>query len=111
VAVVSDTEDDGDDDDDGNRSSITEETEDGGGRRKKRRRTAEELKAKVLAFFDRHLAPDAPERRALVARVYGKNSKKIYESNVGKHPGILSNYEGVQHFKSRLFTLPSGPLR
>lgn len=70
--------------------------------------TADELKAKVLAFFDRYFAVSSTERRAMAAWVYSAKSKDEYESNVGR-PGVLSSYSDMRHYKQFLSSWPNVP--
>ena len=71
-------------------------------------KSAAALKQKLLAFFDKHFAVGAPERRVLSVRVYSQKSKSEFDSNIGK-PGVLSSYEDVRHFKHFLSTYPIAP--
>ena len=71
-------------------------------------KTAKQLKERVLSFFDKHLAPDAPERRTMSARVYNQKAKDIYDAHVGQ-PGILSTYSDMRHYKQYLSSWPSVP--
>jgi secreted Zn-dependent insulinase-like peptidase len=71
-------------------------------------KTAEELKQKVLSFFDEHLAADAPQRRAMSSRVYRHESKADYEAAL-KEPGVLSTFEDMRHLKQYLSSWPTVP--
>jgi insulysin len=72
------------------------------------KKSAAVLKQKMLAFFDKYFAVDAPERRVLSARVYNHKSKAEFEANRGK-PGVLSSYEEIRHLKQFLSTHPVAP--
>ena len=72
------------------------------------RKTPDELKSLVLALWDKHIAADAPERRAMSTRVYGHKAKEDYESNVGK-PGYLSSYNDARQLKQFLGQWPTAP--
>jgi len=66
------------------------------------------LKEQVLQLWDKYFAVDAPERRAISARVYGHKAKKDYEANVGK-PGFLSSYDEIRQVKQFLSQWPTAP--
>jgi hypothetical protein len=70
--------------------------------------TKDELKSQVLKLWDRYFAADAPERRAVAARVYGHKAQTDYEANIGK-PGYLSSYEDVRQLKQFLAQWPTAP--
>jgi len=72
------------------------------------RQTPEELKAKVLKFFDKHFAANSVHRRAMSARVYNHEGKAEFEKDVNK-PGVLSTYADIQHVKQYLSTWPIVP--
>ncbi|KAI2497496.1 hypothetical protein MHU86_16998 [Fragilaria crotonensis] len=66
------------------------------------------LKQKMLAFFDKYFAIDAPERRVLSARVYSHQARAEFDAHVGM-PGVLSSYEDIRHLKHFLSTYPVAP--
>jgi insulysin len=70
--------------------------------------TPKQLKDRVLQFFDKHFSPDAPQRRAMSARVYNQNAREEYNAHVGK-PGILSSYSDMRHLKLYLSSWPNVP--
>jgi len=72
------------------------------------RKDANELKKRVLEFFDEVYAADAPERRVLSTRVFSQNSREEYESTV-KKPGVLSSYSDMRYLKEFLSTWPVAP--
>lgn len=80
--------------------SLDEETPD--------QKSAAGLKKKMLVFFDKYFAVDAPERRVLSARVYNHKSRAEFDANVGK-PGVLSSYDDIRHLKQFLSTYPVAP--
>ena len=73
-----------------------------------KRKTAEELKQRVLDFFDDHFASSSPQRRVLSSRVYSHKSKDEYEVS-RKLPGILSSYSDMRYLKQFLSSWPSIP--
>ena len=74
----------------------------------KKRKTAEELKERVLEFFDDHFAPSSPQRRVMSSRVYSHKSKEEYEIS-RKLPGVLSSYADMRSLKQFLSSWPSIP--
>jgi secreted Zn-dependent insulinase-like peptidase len=74
----------------------------------KSKKTKEELKEQVLQMWDKYFSVDAPERRAISARVYGHKAKNEYEANVGK-PGFLSSYDEIRQLKQFLSQWPTAP--
>lgn len=72
------------------------------------RQTSEELKQKVLKMWDRYFAVDAPERKAISARVYGRKATDEYNKNVGKS-GYLSSYDDVKQLKQFFSQYPTAP--
>lgn len=71
-------------------------------------RSPSELKEAMLEMFDRYLAVDSPERRAMSSRVYSQKFREEFDENEGK-PGVLSSLEDVQNLKEYLSTYPSAP--
>jgi hypothetical protein len=71
-------------------------------------KTAEELKQELLNIWDKYFDVNAPDRRVISARVYGKKAKKEYEDNIGK-PGILSSYDEVRQVKQFFEQYPTAP--
>ena len=69
------------------------------------RKSAVLLKQKMLAFFDKYFAIDAPERRVLSARVYSHRSRAEFDAHVGM-PGVMSSYDDIRHLKHFLSTYP-----
>jgi insulysin len=72
------------------------------------RKSAVLLKQKMLAFFDKYFAIDAPERRVLSARVYSHRSRAEFDAHVGM-PGVMSSYDDIRHLKHFLSTYPLAP--
>jgi insulysin len=72
------------------------------------RKDPDELKTRVLEFFDQVYAGDAPERRAILARVFSQNSREEYESTL-KNPGVLTTYSDMRYLKEYLSTWPNAP--
>jgi len=72
------------------------------------RMTPEQLKQRMLDFFDKYLSASSPTRRAMSARVYNQKAKDVYEANIGK-PGILSTFDDIRHVKQFLPTKPIAP--
>lgn len=72
------------------------------------RQTSEELKQKVLKMWDRYFAVDAPERKAISARVYGRKATDEYNKNIGKS-GYLSSYDDVRQLKQFFSQYPTAP--
>jgi insulysin len=72
------------------------------------RLTPEQLKQKVLQMWDRYFAIDAPERKAISARVYERKATDEYNKNIGK-PGYLSSYDDVRQLKQFLSQYPTAP--
>jgi len=68
----------------------------------------EQLKSKVLNFFDKHFAANSAHRRAMSARVYNHEAKEEFEKNLNK-PGVLSSYADIRHMKQYLSTWPIVP--
>lgn len=72
------------------------------------RKNASELKDRVLQVFDQVYAVDAPQRRAISARVFSQNSKEEYHATLNK-PGVLSSYSDMRYLKEFLSTWPVAP--
>lgn len=72
------------------------------------RKSAEDLKTRIIEFFDEHLALGAPKRRALSSRVFSQQYKSEYESTLSQ-PGVLSTYTDIRLLKAHLSTWPSVP--
>jgi insulysin len=70
--------------------------------------TEEQLKARVLRFFDEHFSAKSTSRRAMTARVYNQKSKMHYDASVGE-PGVLSSYSDMRHFKQYMSSWPVAP--
>jgi hypothetical protein len=87
---------------------VAEAETNGAGLATKKSKTAEELKQRVLDFFDDHFAPSSPQRRVMSSRVYSHKSKNEYEIS-GKLPGILSSYSDMRYLKQFLSSWPSIP--
>jgi hypothetical protein len=68
----------------------------------------QELKDKVLSFFDEHIAAASPNRRVMSARVFNHTSKAEYEKALTE-PGVLSTFEDIRHFKQFLSSFPTVP--
>jgi insulysin len=66
------------------------------------------FKEKLLYFFDKYFAPDAPERRVLSTRVYSQKSSAEHDANMGRN-GFLSNFDDIRHLKQYLSTYPTAP--
>eukprot|EP00529_Nitzschia_sp_RCC80_P008082 CAMPEP_0113519390 /NCGR_PEP_ID=MMETSP0014_2-20120614/43494_1 /TAXON_ID=2857 /ORGANISM="Nitzschia sp." /LENGTH=1295 /DNA_ID=CAMNT_0000417105 /DNA_START=357 /DNA_END=4244 /DNA_ORIENTATION=+ /assembly_acc=CAM_ASM_000159 len=73
-----------------------------------RRKTPEELKARVLEFFDRFYSADSPERRAMSSRVFSQEAKDEYEQTVSR-PTVFSSYSDMRFLKRHLSTWPVVP--
>jgi insulysin len=73
-----------------------------------RLKTDEQLKSRVLAFFDEHFSVKSANRRAMTARVYNQKSRMYYDASVGE-PGVLSSYSDMRHFKQFLSSWPVAP--
>jgi hypothetical protein len=71
-------------------------------------KSPQELKDRVLSFFDEHFSAASPRRRAMSARVYNHKSKAEYETAL-KHPYVLSTYEDMRYFKQFLSSWPTVP--
>lgn len=84
------------------------ESEAGGSSNDKKQKTAEQLKQRVLDFFDEHFAADSPKRRVMSARVYSHNSKEEYEAS-SNQPGVLSSFSDMRYFKQFLSSWPRVP--
>jgi len=72
--------------------------------------TPADIKDRLLEFFDRFVAPGAPERRGIYTCVYGQSSGDLREANVGT-PGVLSGSEDVRHLQSFMSTWPTAPMK
>jgi hypothetical protein len=70
------------------------------------RKSPDDLKQRVLDFFDQHYAADAPERRVMSSRMFNHTSKGEYEASLSE-PGVLSSYSDVRYVKE---FMPSWPL-
>jgi len=66
------------------------------------------LKAKVLEFFDNHLASSSPNRRVMSGRVYSQRNREQFEAVKGQ-PGVLSTFEDISHIKRFLSAYPTVP--
>jgi insulysin len=73
-----------------------------------KRKTPEELKDRVISFFDQFCMADAPERRALSSRVFNHTSRAEFEESL-KEPGVLSTYSDMRFLKEYLSTWPVAP--
>jgi insulysin len=73
-----------------------------------KRKTPEELKSRVLNFFDQFFLADSPERRALSSRVFNHTSQAEYEESLTE-PGVLSTYSDMRYLKEFLSTWPVVP--
>jgi hypothetical protein len=72
------------------------------------RKTAESLKERILEVFDSYFAVEAPERRAMVSRVYNHTSKDLYDASLSE-PGVLSTYSEMRYLKEFLSSWPVVP--
>jgi hypothetical protein len=72
------------------------------------RKTPDMMKQRLLDFFDQFLVVDAPERRAMVSRIYNQTSKDAYEASL-KEPGVLSTFADIRYLKQFLSTWPNAP--
>jgi hypothetical protein len=72
------------------------------------RKTPKLLKQRVLEFFDKFYAAEAPERRVLSSRVFSQASKEEYESTLAD-PGVSSSYSDMRYLKDFLSTFPIAP--
>jgi insulysin len=70
--------------------------------------SAQELKDRVISFFDKHVAAASPSRRVMSTRVYNHTAKAEYESALNE-PGVLSTFEDMRHFKQYLSSWPTAP--
>ncbi|KAL3925063.1 MAG: hypothetical protein SGILL_000654 [Bacillariaceae sp.] len=82
---------------------LTDTTLNGNGRK-----SPEELKNRILCFFDQFFVADAPERRALSSRVFNHTSRAEYEESL-KEPGVLSTYSDMRFLKEYLSAWPVAP--
>lgn len=73
-----------------------------------KRKTPEELKQRVLEFFDEHFAVSSPKRRFMSARVYNHGAKAEYEASLAQ-PGVFSTYAGMRYLKQFLSSYPNVP--
>ena len=73
-----------------------------------RRQTPEELKEKVLNFFDTYFCKESRHRRAMSSRIYSQKFQQAYKEGLGK-PGILSDYGDIFDLKQYLSTWPTVP--
>ena len=72
------------------------------------RRTAEELKERALAFFDKHFSLRSPQRRAMSARVYSQRARAAYDEAL-KEPGVFSKHSDIRYVKQFLGSYPRVP--
>lgn len=72
------------------------------------RKDANDLKKRIIEFFDETYAVDAPQRRLISTRVFSQNSKEEYEATL-KQPGVLSSYSDMRYLKDFLSTWPVAP--
>lgn len=72
------------------------------------RKSPEDLKNRVLEFFDLAYSADSSQRRAISSRVFSQNSKDDYDSTLEK-PGVLSTYGEMRYLKEHLSTWPIAP--
>lgn len=72
------------------------------------RKSAEDLKNRIIDFFDAHLALGAPKRRALSSRVFSQQYQSEYENTLSE-PGVLSKYTDIRLLKAHLSTWPTVP--
>lgn len=72
------------------------------------RKSPEDLKKRVLEFFDTHYAADAPERRAMSSRVFSQAFKSEYEASLNS-PGVLSTYTDMRYLKEFMPSWPIAP--
>jgi hypothetical protein len=70
--------------------------------------SAQELKDRVISFFDKYMAVASPSRRVMSARVYNHAAKAEYEAALTQ-PGVLSTFEDMRHFKQYLSSWPTAP--
>ena len=75
---------------------------------KTRGKTAEQLKQKVLHYWDKYFDINSSETRIISARVYGHDAQAHYEKNIGT-PGVMSSYEEVRQLKQFLAQYPTAP--
>ena len=73
-----------------------------------KRKSPEELKERVISFFDQFFSADSPERRALSSRVFNHTSRAEYEESLDE-PGVLSTYSDMRYLKDFLSTWPVVP--
>lgn len=71
-------------------------------------RTVQELKRKMLEFYDKYFMPSSTQRRIISSRVYNRKSKDIFEGNIGK-AGFISSYDDVRKLKQQLSSFPTAP--
>lgn len=70
--------------------------------------SANDLKRKILALWDKYFDESSPQRRVLSARVYGHKAKDVFEKNKGRS-GYMSNYNEVRQVKQFLEQYPTAP--
>ena len=70
--------------------------------------TAEELKDRVLTFFDHWFLVDSPYRRAMSARVYSQKWKEEFKA-IRSSPGVVSSFSDIRHLKQFLSSWPTVP--
>jgi hypothetical protein len=69
------------------------------------RKSPEDLKKRIINFFDEFLDSEAPKRRTLSSRVFSQQCKSEYESTLVE-PGVLSTYTDIRLLKEHLSTWP-----
>lgn len=72
------------------------------------RKTPEILKTRILEFVDQFYVAEAPERRALVSRVYNHTLRAEYEASL-EEPGVLSTYSDMRYLKQFLSSWSVAP--
>jgi hypothetical protein len=72
------------------------------------RKSPEDLKQRLIDFFDQYYALEAPERRAMSSRVFNHASKAEYEESL-KEPGVLSTFTDMRYLKDFMSSWPVAP--
>jgi insulysin len=72
------------------------------------RKTPQQLKDRIIEFFDQYIRITSPQRRAMSSRVFSHNAKEQYEQSMHQ-PGILSSYSDMRYMKQYLGTYSTIP--
>jgi hypothetical protein len=72
------------------------------------RKSPEDLKQRILDFFDEFYAVEAPQRRAMSSRVFNHASRAEYEASLNE-PGVLSTFSDMRYLKEFLSAWPLAP--